>query len=43
MIERLLTDKLVFRLSEVLGVWTLDSATPATPAYSAHASGSTLV
>ena len=35
----LLTDKLVFRWLEVLGVWSLDSATPATIAYPAHASG----
>ena len=38
------TDKLVFRWLEVLGVWSLDSATPvnlllATIAYPAHASG----
>ena len=37
---RLFTDKLVFRWLEVLGVWSLDSATPATSAYPAHASGS---
>jgi hypothetical protein len=29
---RLFTDKLVFRRLEVLGVWSLDSATPATAA-----------
>ena len=37
---RLFTDKLVFRRLEVLGVWSLDSATPVTSAYPAHASGS---
>ena len=43
----LLTDKLVFRWLEVLGVWSLDSATHnillATSAYPAHASGSSKV
>jgi len=42
--ERFFTDKLVFRWLEVLGVWSLDSATHnillATIAYPAHASGS---
>jgi hypothetical protein len=37
---RLFTDKLGFGWSEVLGVWSLDRAAPATPAYPAHASGS---
>ena len=37
--ERPFTDKLVFRWLEVLGVWSLDSATPVTSAYPAHASG----
>ena len=37
---KLFTDKLVFRQLEVLGVWSLDSATPATPAYLAHVGGS---
>ena len=37
---RLFTDKLVFRWWEVHGARSLDSATPATSAYSAHASGS---
>ena len=37
---RLFTDKLVFRWLEFLGAWSLDSATPATAAYPAHASGS---
>ena len=37
---RLFTDKLVFRRLEVLGVWSLDSATPSESAYLAHASGS---
>ena len=37
--DRLFTDKLVFRWLEVLGVWSLDSATPVTSAYPAHASG----
>ncbi len=37
---RLFTDKLGFGWSEVLGDWSLDSATPATSAYSAHTSGS---
>jgi hypothetical protein len=37
---RLSTDKLVFRWSEVLGVWSLDSATPVILAYPSHASGS---
>ena len=36
---RLFTDKLVFRRLEVLGVWSLDSATRAIPAHSAHARG----
>jgi hypothetical protein len=36
----LLTDKLVFRWLEVLGVWSLDSATPFPSAYPVHASGS---
>ena len=36
---RLFTDKLVFRRLEVLGVWSLDSATPSPSAYLAHASG----
>ena len=44
----LLTDKLVLRWLEVLGTWSLDSATPvtlllATSAYHAHASGSSKV
>jgi hypothetical protein len=39
---KLFTDKLVFRWLEVLGVWSLDSATPVTSAYPAHASGSSL-
>jgi hypothetical protein len=33
---RLLTDKLVFRRLEVLGVWSLDSATPSESAYPAY-------
>ena len=37
---RLFTDKLVCWISEVLGVWSLDSATPSPSAYLAHASGS---
>jgi hypothetical protein len=37
---RLFTDKLVFGRLEVLGVWSLDSATPSPSAYPAHASGS---
>ena len=37
--ERLFTDKLVFRWLEGFGAWSLDSATPATIAYPAHASG----
>ena len=37
---KLLTDKLVFRWLEVLGVWSLDSATPFPSAYPVHASGS---
>jgi hypothetical protein len=37
---RLFTDKLVFGRLEVLGVCSLDSATPVTSAYPAHASGS---
>jgi hypothetical protein len=41
--ERFFTDKLVFRWLEVLGVWSLDSATPVTSAYPAHASGLSLV
>ena len=39
---RMFTDKLVFRWLEVLDVWSLDSATPVTSAYSAHASGSSV-
>ena len=35
---RLFTDKLVFGWLEVLGDWSLDSATPATSAYPVHAS-----
>ena len=35
----LLTDKLVFRWLEGFGAWSLDSATPVTSAYPAHASG----
>ena len=38
--ERLFTDKLVFRWLEGFGAWSLDSATPVTIAYPAHASGS---
>ena len=37
--EKLFTDKLVLRWLEVLGVCSLDSATPVTSAYPAHASG----
>ena len=37
---RLFTDKLVFRRLEVPRGWSLDSATPVTSAYPAHASGS---
>ena len=37
---RLFTDKLVFGWLEVVDVWSPDSATPATSAYPAHASGS---
>ena len=44
---RLFTDKLVLRWLEVLGTWSLDSATHnillATIAYPAHASGLSLV
>ena len=36
---KLFTDKLVFRWLEVLGAWSLDSATPFPSAYPAHASG----
>ena len=36
---KLFTDKLVLRWLEGLGVWSLDSATPVTIAYLAHASG----
>jgi hypothetical protein len=36
----LLADKLVFRWLEGFGAWSLDSATPVTSAYPAHASGS---
>ena len=39
---RLFTDKLVFGWLEVLDVWSLDSATPVTSAYPAHASGLSL-
>ena len=37
---RMFTDKLVFRWLEGFGAWSLDSATPVTSAYPAHASGS---
>jgi hypothetical protein len=37
---KLLTNKLVFRQLEVLGVWSLDSATPSESAYLAHVGGS---
>ena len=37
---RLFTDKLVFRRLEVLGAWSLDSATPSESAYPAHVGGS---
>ena len=37
MSERLFTDKLVLGWLEAHGVWSLDSATPVTSAYSAHA------
>ena len=37
---RLFTDKLVLRWLEVLGVWSLDSATPSESAYPAHVGGS---
>jgi hypothetical protein len=37
---RLFTDKLVLRWLEGFGAWSLDSATPVTSAYPAHASGS---
>ena len=40
MIGKLFTDKLVFRRLEVLGVWSLDSATPSESAYPAHVGGS---
>ena len=40
MIEKLFTDKLVFGRLEVLGVCSLDSATPVILAYPSHASGS---
>ena len=43
MIERLFTDKLVFRWSEVHGVRSLDSATPGTAAYPAHGGGSSSI
>ena len=39
----LLTDKLVFRWLEGFGAWSLDSATPVTSAYPAHASGLSLL
>ena len=39
---KLFTDKRVFWWLEVLGVWSLDSATPFPSAYPAHASGSSL-
>jgi hypothetical protein len=43
MSERLFTDKLVFRWLEGFGAWSLDSATPVSSAYPAHASGLSLV
>ena len=39
---RLFTDKLVLRWLEVLGVWSLDSATSSESAYPAHVGGSPL-
>ena len=39
---RLFTDKLVFGRLEVLGVCSLDSATPSESAYLVHASGSSV-
>jgi hypothetical protein len=39
---RLFTDKLVLRWLEVLDVWSLDSATPATLTYPAHTSGTSI-
>ena len=41
--ERLFTDKLVFRWLEGFGAWSLDSATPVSSAYPAHASGLSLI
>ena len=38
----LFTDKLVFGWLEGVGAWSIDSATPVTSAYPAHASGSSL-
>ena len=37
---KLFTEKLVLRWLEVLGVWSLDSATPSESAYLAHVGGS---
>jgi hypothetical protein len=37
--ERLFADKLVFGWLEGFGAWSLDSATPVSIAYPAHASG----
>ena len=39
MVGKLFTDKLVFGRLEGLGAWSLDSATPVSSAYPAHASG----
>ena len=39
---KLFTDKLVFGWLEGVGAWSLDSATPVTIAYLAHASGLSL-
>ena len=37
--ERLFADKLVLRWFEGFGAWSLDSATPVSSAYPAHACG----
>jgi hypothetical protein len=42
MIRRLFTDKLIYRLLGIAGSWSLVSATPVTPAYPVHTSGSPL-
>jgi hypothetical protein len=43
MVGKLFTDKLDWGRLEVFSVWSLDSATPVSSAYPAHASGLSLI